>query len=351
MQRVRNWDLVVFFVGLFLLLVGHFFITITFLPDSVLKGLRILSYGCFAWCAWRGRAWEKSDGLKVGILLVVGLLGIFYLVFTKQFALFELFLVGAAATNFKFEDVVRADFVVHILIVLILANLWAFGFSDFQVLMRDGSDSARVAYGFSHPNIFSMNLMMLTMDYFYLRRKKLRASDFWVPILMSVFILMSADSRTVVICLVVFMFLNVFRGSWDRKLMSKKALAVYRYLFMGLTAIAVLLTALFSLGVPGYKVMDSAPPLDNTGVRVMLTFGYIGLVFYALYYYKLFETGIRRKDGMLVRILLACLLLGALEMHPLFIYNNIYLVYMFAGGTLGRAAFKRGTNRALKRGT
>lgn len=238
----RNVGNILFFVGFFLLQLSIIFVNVGFLHsylnDIKFLSLMILAIGSII-------KWSKMKiGLKSFLLIVLlSIVGVYSYFKTDDTLFIKFFLVMLCASNIPFEKLVKYDFEIKLILLFSLVLFYFFGFTNSFVVMR--GDLIRKSFGFYHPNTFAMYLTLIYFEYIYLKKSNLRLKHILLGFGIVVIILKLSDSRTAVLCLLLFLFFLVGRKLLKGMMKSRICFFLTKNLFLIGTVVTLILTTMY----------------------------------------------------------------------------------------------------------
>ncbi len=278
----------------------------------------------------------------------------------------KLLLVIFASKNIDFDKMIKFDFILKIFMLLILIILHYLGFTNDVIIYRlDGT--IRNSMGLVHPNLLGTYIMILCLEFIYLKNKKLKLTHYLILFLLVFVINYFCDSRTssfIIIFLLIFTFYydkinkNIFDSKLFRTIICNSFLILLfisyfssvlyhdgNYLFYRLNSLFsgrlywifyYLKTYSINLFGNNLRIINSftavslnisAMLLDNAYVYYLLKFGLLVYVILFIAFYKSFSRMFKYKEYFLIIIFLLLLAYSLMEILAFQVAYNVFLIY------------------------
>ncbi len=274
-----------------------------------------------------------------------------------------------ASKNVEFKKIVKNDMLVRIALMIIVVLCHYAGITNDYILYRS-DETIRNSMGFSHPNIFSFHLLMITLEFFYLkytnnRRNKL--SDYLLLIVVLIIMNVCSDSRSSMLALFVFGILFFFRDAiYKYSSKHKSILFIFGFLFIGFTIVSILCTIFYSpsnsflysldkitsyrlyysnyfyntygFSLLGQKVVTisteyamlngvNALVLDNVYIQLLVRYGVLVYSIFAIMFIKSSYYAFKERNMYMFIIIIVLVLFGLMESQILIIETCPFLIY------------------------
>lgn len=289
------------------------------------------------------------------LILILFTVAFFSFLITKNNILIMLFLFLIPAIKFKFSDIVKWDLIFKVLLGIFIYLCYSRGYALVNVFIRFGE--LRYSFGFKHPNTFGYYILMLFMEFTYLRFNKFNKMNLICLIALafiSFYLIEFSSSRTSEFCLIIFVLLYIImyiKYKFFNKRMINKLLY---FLFPFFTILSILLVVLFSKGNSVAYNIDSLltgriklfsyywsnypitllgnnvnyiDTLDNIYVMLLVNFGIVGWILYLYIYNRIFKSAANNNDNIMIIIYIVFLIYGFMEWYTIRPVINIFLIY------------------------
>lgn len=342
-----------YFIGILFLQMSHTCMNIVFLSRYLvtIKLLGILLLICYFVINLKYKNINKN---KVILLSLVTISGLISYILTTDTTIIELVIMAMASIGLDFNKVVKKDFIAKILILILIVSCYYLGYttSDFTIL-RNGE--LRSSFGFYHPNIFGLYVMILFLEYIYIKRikniKLILAATF-----LAVSIDITANSRSAVLGIIVAALLLVWDKITAKILYTKVISFILKNVYVILSILSIGLTILFinnndmaiwinkilserlliqaeflekyTLNLFG-NAIDYTKTLDNGYIRYLLNYGIFAAILFAAISYSSIKKSIKNKNLYITIYMLIFLIYMMSEQSIFYIYFNIFLLYAF----------------------
>ncbi len=355
-----NINNLIYSIALFFLVSSNLLCNVKFVMPYLLF-FKFFSYILFF---FHGTLLLLKDGkVRSKILLIIFFslfIGILSYYITENSLLLDLFFVLYASAEKKFDDVLKTDLVIKIIITIIILFSYVSGQTISRFLVTRDNEYIRNSFGFYHPNTFGMYVMMIYFEFVALS-KKINFKNILLGIVTIFIIYFTSNSRTSYFSIVIFLifYLGLWILSLKRKNMHFYNLKINKYLFPILTILSIFFTKLYDFNLSFIFSLDDflsgrlylqsinmkqfpitilgdnitfIRTLDNGFLKLLLNYGIIStIVFFAVFYmnFKLLK---KDKNNILTIILYSLMYYTISESNMLYIYFNIFLLYFFCRG-------------------
>lgn len=341
----------IFMIGYFILLIATYFVNVVFLKEHLtiikLIGLLLITISS----VFRVCIREKNLKNKILILSTIPI-SILYWIFSGNLIVFKFVIILLYCKYEEFNVIVKTDMYIKTILFIVLILLSFVGLTnDFEIYR---GENARYSFGFFHPNTFSMYVTILFMEYFYVFKNKLKLR-FWllIGIILSGIIIILADSRTAVVCLIMFLIYLIFE---KRIILKAKLVNIIKNLYLILLILSIVLTMLFPRNIKViYKIdtfisgriwiqnkymnaydvtlfgnkMEFDRTLDNVYIRYLLNYGVLATLALDYMYRTIIKNAYRNKNILICAIFTIIALYGLMENVMFDITFNIFWIYVF----------------------
>lgn len=341
---------ILFIIVFFFFQLSNVFVNVVFLSDYLkyFKGLSLAMLIVFMLLRIKNIKIEKK---YIPFIIIFFFFSIISFFVTDQFFFIILFIILISSASLKYRDIIRYDFKIKIILTLLLVGFSLFGLTDEMIIYRN--DSIRHSFGFYHPNVFAMYLMIIYFEYIYLR-VKVKKIDYVIGFLVAIFITILSDSRTSCLCIILFILMLMLEKLLKRFFNTKFFKFISRNLFLFLTILSVILVILhidgsvqfiykFDAMLSGriyYQTLffhkydiklfgnfiEYFNSIDNIYFKVLLNFGSIGTLILSYMYNTIFRKISENKNYILFCIFLIFMLYGFVESLILNVGFNSFIL-------------------------
>lgn len=278
-----------------------------------------------------------------------------------------------AAKGIKLDKVIKATYIVQIIMISIVFFLCILGMIPDCIMMRNGV--IRHSMGFNHPNMLGLRLFQMTVCHCYLRRKKYNLGDYLLILIIDILVYFVPNSQSTFLCILFLFFLVLFYEK-NRNIRNGTLECIGKFLVRG-AALINLISIIFSFidiaSIPllqqvdkwmsirfsschrvlkiygitlfGHRIYVSEGErnsvgiqyslwLDNAYMGLLLRFGIIIFLIFSISYLYLMYYLNNKKRYMEVIILFVFSLYGVMEnglyniSHNLFLIEFSYILYL-----------------------
>ena len=311
--------------------------------------LFILVYTFF----FRVRMYRANEAIALSLLLVLSVINIY---FSNDYSLFKLTLLLAAAKGLPFNTLVKADFILRIILIVLLWILCTSGIAPDVISVEYGV--IRHSMGFTNPNTFGLACTILCYEWMYFNNMKM-SLKLIVPVLPVLYITsVVAGSTTSVIVIVIGLILstiNKFRTSIFQSLEFSRIVRLSPLIFI-ITVFMLtnfydsgnsflygmndflsnrLFNISYHLGLSGISLFGSDISVNNLTLDTYYAYlligqGIINTIFYIIAYYLLARTLFEKHEYSLQIILFCFLIYGLSErLWASVDYNILMLMFTY----------------------
>lgn len=370
MKYVKSKCQFIFFTGYFLLLVVDVCKGINFFINNE-KKIAIFGYLfliLFIILNYRKLIsaflkYKTKDKILFILLIITVFVGF---VFIKSFIFIRLLLFLICAKLLDFSSFIEKDFYFKLIITLTLILLPILGIIDNNILLRSDM-SVRYSFGFKNPNVLSLYISLIIIDFMYLSCTKykfyasyLKYLCFIMPLLI-LFVYFVANSRTTFIIMLILYLILIFYDKiciYLSKILKSKVIKFGLkniFLFFLLATLVLVyfctinehlllkLDDLFSnrftnyivyIKNVGFSFFGNYLPysinnsyMDSVYLYVLLNGGIIMFFYFNLFFSKTFEKALKNKEYIIIFILIIICLSGFTDSAMSIVTFNFYFLY------------------------
>lgn len=347
----RNIGNIFFLLGFFLLQLSIVFVNVEFL-HSYLNEIKFLSLLILA-IGSIIKLGKMKIGLKSFLIIVLlSVVGVYSYFKTDDTLFIKFFLVMLCASNIPFEKLVKYDLSIKLFLLFSLVFLYYLGFTNSFVVMR--GDLIRKSFGFYHPNTFAMYLTLIYFEYIYLKRSNIRLGHVLLGFLIVFIILKFSDSRTAVLCLLLFILFLVGKKMLKGIMKSRICFVFIKNFFLIGTIVTILLTTMYlnhdlfarklnelfsyrlylqGIYLSEYDIhflgnsITYISTLDSAYLKLLLNFGVAVSLLIDYIYRNIIKKAYQNKDYMMCVIFIIFMVYGFMENLMFDISYNIFWLF------------------------
>lgn len=348
-------DMLLFFVGFFLLQVAETFVNVEFFQNK-LTSINTLGLVLLAGCIIlniKNMKFQKKQLALIFFLFVMSI--VLYIKYSNGIFLETLLLIIIVLKN-EFKKIVKIDFYIKLLVLILILTFNYLGLTNgvFETMLR--GNVLRSSLGFYHPNTFAMFLMILCFEFMYISSEQKKLKTLIIIFLIALIIEKIPVSRTCVYCVAVLVFFQLFKDKFEKLLNSKILLIVSKNLYLVFLIVTLLLTYLYSINnsfavsinefisnrlyyqsffLENYSInlfgndVNYVSTLDNGYLKILLNFGIITTIFFMILYSKNISRAFKEKDYTVLVIYIIVMFYCLSESYLFYISYNIFLIYFF----------------------
>ena len=176
--------------------------------SNILDGLSLIVL--MISCAFNFKTITKKELFFFPFIFI--LLFISYRVSHSSF-IFKMFLFIYSSKALSFDHSVKIDFKIRLFFFLTILLLHFLGFTNDYITVRpDGT--MRNSMGFSHPNIFGFYIIILCLEFLYLKNFKVDFKGITILILLTLLIDYFADSRASTVIMILIILISLFHKNF-----------------------------------------------------------------------------------------------------------------------------------------
>ncbi len=305
---------------------------------------------------------SKPTYKNLGIYFLLLILGMYSSVKTgdHRFLFFILFLYGAINTNYK--NTLKIDFIIKIIIFIITILAYIVGLISDTQYQRVGASVVRHGLGFAHPNFLGLMVMLICLEYIFLRNYNLNFVEVLIWICIIEFVNKYSDTRsTEIISIITLLLAFVFKfvSSSDLKKIFYKnrrlfelipaLLAICSYLLVnnvkpGSNLYNLITTYdssrlnifqfyynavglhLFPKAINVLFMNSTFVGMDNTYILLLVSYGIVSLIVYVVLSMHLIKIMIDKDAFYLFLITIMLLIFGLVESTVIYPFVGFYVV-------------------------
>lgn len=283
----------------------------------------------------------------------------------KDSSLVMMLFILFSAKNMDFDSLIKTDFKIKSALFLIELIFYFLNLtSGSPILYRE--NTARYSLGFGHPNILAITLVSIILEYFYLKREKLK-KIYLLPLAIFLIIIdLLTDSRSSLMFLILIFILLLFKSSLFKFVYNKNIKKIVINSFFIFTFVSFILVLLYSshtkLGLILNtifsnrlyyisKILDYyhvnllgqnliltgkeaislygnyTQTLDNCYIYLLIRFGLLSFLLMGYLFKKNFEKAYNEKNTYLIWILFLFMIYGLMEKYTISIFYNVFILY------------------------
>lgn len=353
-----------FFLGYALMLVSQMFANVIYFENIIYY----LDYVAIAlltiYIVISRKDYNKKDIIKLLLFSIVSV--IIYLVSNDK-KLLKLSILIIAFKNINFEAFIRFDFKYRFLFLIIVVTLNLFGLMECNNVFRDGT--MRYSLGFQHPNNFAVYSMVLCLEYIYIYRNRKKWHQYLfltIALACNVFLTDSRACIGIITLIIVYISIpsNILIAIYNNLIVKKLILHSFLIFFIISLAISLnyntdnkLINAINDITSDRIKIADryfgeypalsifgndlsmsrreingklnpNYVPLDNAYIHILLEWGIIMAIIFALLYYVSLKRLYKSSNYILIFILIMWEIYSIMEATGMsVIYNPFLLVF------------------------
>lgn len=342
------------FLGLLLFQVSVFYVNVS-LINIYLQQIKLVSYLIFIFCIMLQIKKQKLDIKTTLLITILFVISAITYIKTSYPIFVEILLIFFATLNLDFNKILKADIFIKIFIIISLFIFNSLGLATSEFVVTRG-EVIRNSYGFYHPNTFGMIIMITFFEFLYLFSNKLKIWHYILGIGLICLIEITSNTRTAMICIAILLLTCLF-NKYVKKIVNNSIVEFFiKNLYLILLVISVIITLMYIYEVPlsneinellsnrvylqsvfynEYGItlfgnnIDYERTLDNGFLKVLLNFGIITSLFFIVIYWLTFKKCYKEKNYVLIYIFMILLFFSFSESSMFYIYNNIFMIYLF----------------------
>lgn len=314
------------------------------------------------------------DIKKILIYILIGLIALISALKTTDKQFIKLMIIIYSCYGISFDSIIKYDFSFRLIFLVILFVLSNFGIINNNIVLR--GTTKRLSFGFSHPNSFAAQILMLYIEYVFIKKieykkitKKFIAFSL-STIIITIFIGITTNCRTVELLIVLFYIYILLKNIINKIFYKKFFIYLFKYLYTIFLAVSFILAMSFknnenqiavnrinsllsgrinysryyidkyNVNLLGNKIyendMNNATdanlpyyPFDNGYIYNIVVNGALITIILMILFSKIINKTIEEKKYDYVFIIVTWLIFGIFESCYLNINYNIFLLLMF----------------------
>lgn len=288
-------------------------------------------------------------------------------IITDESTLAVLILFIIAAKNIKFNEIVKYDFKLRSLFIIIVVLLYVLNLTnDYYMYREDGT--IRSSMGFAHPNTFAIYIFLLCSEFLYLNYEKLKLRHYIIVVIISFLLDYFTDSRASVLSIILLLLVVIVSKVTSNKVIENKLVKNFMpYTFIFFTIISIILCFMYNPGNKVIKVIDSALTgrirlanefleeepislfgkdlklvgeqkakekgieprvLDNAFIKVILQYGIVNYILLAIMFYIAIAHALKEKNYAYSIVLTIFIIRGFTGNGTFSLHTNVFLLYI-----------------------
>lgn len=354
----------VFYLAYIFLLISVYASRIVFFNDflKVFKLISLLLF--FVTFLINSKMYSKKSLLIIVLLLILSLIVSYY---SGNITMPILLLIVISFKDKDKEKFIANDIKIKIILIIAVLFFYFIGLTDNLAFYRNGI--IRNSYGFPHPNLLMITLVMLFVEFLYLHRSHFKYKYLFLCIPIVLINTLNIDSRTCIYFMLIIVILYIVNKN---KIINKLFLSppsrlfirnlflisfiitsVSYYLYITNSQIGFYLNDLLSGRLYSIKLLLSnykinlfgndlllisteeaynkgikAIILDNCYFHLLLHYGIVTFFTFYIAFKKLINTFFQNKETLLIIIFASFMILGLSETYLFKIEINIFLIYL-----------------------
>lgn len=357
-----NKSVLLFYFSFLILLFVTFFSRVYVISD-ICKYLKFIALGMAIVYFF---IQSKTYTLKSFVLLIlIGVILVISSYQSKNIDLLSSFLLIASSKNIDFDKYIKFVFRWSIIFLIFVLLLHFFGCTNDYIDIRPNG-VYRSSMGFAHPNTFGYILMIIAIEYIYIKRDKIKLRNAIVLIPYICIINYFSNSRSSTIVLIMLMIFIFFQKIFGEKIVYNKIIQflikhsfilLFLFISFGLLLYSKsnefgnLLNDLLSkrlywlnyyvtnydislfgqnIEIISLKLANmlnvTYAALDNVYYYILLNYGVIVFLLIAYAYRKLFEFFYKNHDTIEIILFLLINIYGLFEKTTIIINLNCFLI-------------------------
>lgn len=308
---------------------------------------------------------KKNDIYK--IILIISALVSF--IISKNNDLIILYFLIIISQFIEYKKIIKADFYFRTFFIIIVMLLYFLGVTNkFDILtIYNGKMFLRHSMGFTHPNIFGINLFIVCSDWIYLRYNKIKPFDYILLLIVSATIFLLTHSRTSCLCIILITLMTFINKKTNFKFINNNkfkkiimllpiAILIFYFVMISLIRTSNSVSDIFNkvlsdrIGladraikkygitpfgseIPQYDVYKKSRGIifiDNSYFTFLLNFGVVDLIELLIIIYEIIKKGYKNKNFFVISELFVFLIYGLSENILVSYYYNIIFLYLYA---------------------
>lgn len=318
----------------------------------------LLIFKCFI----QDKNYNKKTIFSIIFLSIIGVITFFV---SEDGTFIILLLLIFASKDILFDDIVKKDFYIKLILVLFMLVMYLGGLTSEYVIYRDNSE--RRSFGFSHPNVFGFIIVMIAIEYIFIHRKKLKLV-YLIPGILAIFIInIFSDSRSSTLLMAIIIIMCILdKINYSKIIYNKLVKQIIKNSFVIFTLISLFITFLFykntkigiffneffsgrisfilefsqkyNINLFGNDLLLISTELskitgkgflilDNSFILILLHYGIIVYLIISYLFNKSFEFAYKRKDTLTICILFSLIIYATMESYLFKSAYNVFILY------------------------
>lgn len=342
----------IFYLSFFFFLISDMFSQIKFI-SNYLNYFDILAVLLLCVCfIIQNKNYDTKKFLKLITLIMLSIVTYY---FSNDKCILKLVLLIVASKNIKFDEFIKKDFQLKIILTIIVVIAFFLGITNNVFVYRNGI--LRNSFGFIHPNRLGLYLMMICLDYYYIMRKKNILKPLILSLIISVLLFLFVDSRTSLVIIILCTIFAITNKIINGKILNLKLVKfISKNLFIILSLIVLLLSFKYNVNddlsyninklISGrlylnqyfllnydFSLFGSVVEttkyliLDCSFLNLLLRFGIFIFIWFYIILHKSINDMYKNKNYMLIIIFALLICYGFSESFFYKAYTNAFLLY------------------------
>lgn len=358
---------VIFYISYIMLISNVMLSKVTFL-EPILNFMQLLALSLMGiLIVLKNQRVKKNTFIQMVIFTIIIILSYIssYHSSVRDSSLVMMLFVLFSAKSMEFDSLIKMDFKIKCILFIMELIFYFFDLtSGNSILYRE--NTIRYTLGFGHPNILAITLVSIILEYFYLKKEKIK-KIYLLPLAIFIIIIdLLTDSRSSLILLILVFILFLFNNSLLRLVYNKKMKKIVVNSFFIFTFVSFLLVFLYSshtkVGLILNKIFSNrlyyiskilnyydvnllgqnliltgeeaislygnyTQTLDNCYIYLLFRFGIFSFLIMGYIFKKNFEMAYNEKKTYLIWILFFFMIYGLMEKYTISIFYNVFILY------------------------
>lgn len=304
------------------------------------------------------------------ILLLIIVIPCFFISYicSKRYNLFIGMILIIASKNVDLQKIIKFDIKYRILIVSLIIILCLIGIIENYILIRYENMQLRYGMGFIHPNTLAGLIMVICLEWIYIRYNNIKIYDYLGIIVIMFIVYKITDSRSSIIVIIMALILTIYFKKYHKKFEKRNIMkllfsSIIFFLMLGSVILCINynihnefmlnLNKLFSgrinqgnifINNYGFSIIGQsvetvsyraalnknikAAILDNAYINMGIIYGIIPLFLFLLSYSLLIKKAIKERIYPILVMLITFALYGVMETYLFNIIYNLFLIFI-----------------------
>lgn len=300
------------------------------------------------------------------VFVVLVLLGVYSTISLHDYRFLMFVLFSFATTQANLKIVIRMNLIINIFVFASVVFMNLVGFLPDEILYRTDAQIVRHSLGFAHPNFLGAMILLIILEYFYVRSYKITVFELVILLVFNWFFMFISDSRATgfiaIATMLAFTFVKIFGEiKFNKIFMDSRLKFLIQNLSFVLALVSILVTVMvkpgtqiftelstltsgridifqYYFGINGFHLWPKAIKdlfqnstfvgMDNAYINLMVSFGILILISYCLLLRKFTIQIMENKSSSLLIIIIAFMIWGLVESTIVYPFVGFFcLVY------------------------